>query len=525
MTKAFATACVGLVLCAPLPGQPAEVRFEAADVHPSASAMNAQTFRSGGFLRGTRYDLRKATMLDLIRLAYGFDPDSVLGGPQWLEFDRFDIAAKAPATSSAEDIRFMLQSLLRERFALTFHEEDRPMPAFVLMQGAKPKMKRSVDAGNPECKWVQQPAPYLLNVYSCRNMTMTLFARQLRGMAGDYLADPVVDSTGLAGEWDFDLQWNGRSRVLPAGAERKTIFQAIEQQLGLDLRAGKLPAKVVVIDSVREKPTANVPNVEALLPPRELQFEVASVRPSRPEQQDGYSGVTPLGEFEAHGETMRNLFATAWDIHWDHVDELIVGMPKWMDSARYDIQARPAAAMTGSAPPRSSFVDDDLRTMLRALLTERFKIKTHVENRIVNAYTLVAAGPRMKKADPANRANCKEAHTVENDPRDLNPRMSRLLACQNVTTSQFAAQLLVMSPNDFAYPVEDATRIKGSWDLLLNYTPTGDRRVPSNAEPELNGAISIFEAMPKQLGVKLEKRKRRLPVLVIDHIEEKPIEN
>jgi uncharacterized protein (TIGR03435 family) len=462
-------------------------------------------------------------MLDLIRLAYDFDPESVLGGPSWLEFDRFDIAAKAPASTSAQDIRLMLQALLRERFGLVFHREERPMPAFVLRQGAKPKLKRSVDAGNPECKWVQQPAPYESNVYSCRNMTMALFAQQLRNMSGDYLADPVVDSTGLTGEWDFDLTWNSRSRVLATGVERTTIFKAIEQQLGLELLAGKAAANVVVIDSVRQKPTANVPNVEALLPPRELQFEVASVRQSRPEQQDGFSGA-PTGGFEARGETMRNLFATAWDIHWDHVDELIVGMPKWMDSARYDILARPSAVMTGQAPPRSSFTDDDLRTMLRTLLTERFKIKAHVENRMVNAYTLVAAGPHMKKADPANRANCKEAHTVQNDPRDLNPRMSRLLACQNVTMPQLAAQLLVVSPNDFAYPVEDATGIRGSFDLLLNYAPTGDRReVIVGGDP--NGAASIFEAIRRQLGLKLEVRKRRLPVVVIDHIEEKPTEN
>jgi len=75
-----------------------------------------------------------------------------------------------------------------------------------------------------------------------------------------------------------------------------------------------------------------------------------------------------------------------------------------------------------------------------------------------------------------------------------------------------------------AVPVDDATGIKGSFDFLLNYTPTGDRRVPSNAEAELNGSMSIFEAMRKQLGLKLEVRKRRLPVVVIDHIEERPTE-
>jgi uncharacterized protein (TIGR03435 family) len=211
---------------------------------------------------------------------------------------------------------------------------------------------------------------------------------------------------------------------------------------------------------------------------------------------------------------------------------MIVGMPKWMDSARYDILAKPSSAAAGPPPPRSSFTDDDLRLMLRALLTDRFKIKTHYENRLVNAYTLVAAKPRLKKADPAHRANCKEAHTVENDPRDLNPRLSRLLDCQNVTMAQFAEQLLPLSPNDFAYEVVDATGISGRWDFMLSYTPTWDLRNPTGSlspdgtsASDPSGGMSIFEAVKKQLGLRLEMHKRMVPVLVIDHIEEKPTDN
>jgi uncharacterized protein (TIGR03435 family) len=350
-------------------------------------------------------------------------------------------------------------------------------------------------------------------------------------MAGDYLADPVVDATGLTGAWDFDLKWNSRSRILAAGVERITIFSAIDKQLGLRLTAEKTPANVIVIDSVNEKPTDNLQDVTKLLPPREVQFEVASVRPSRPDVHDGFSGVTPGGGFEARAERMRNLFATAWDVHWDHVDEMIVGMPKWMDSARYDILAKPASVTTGSPPQGTSFVDDDLRMMLRTLMIDRFRIKAHYEDRLVDAYTLVAARPRLKKADPSNRANCKEARTVENDPRDRNPRLSRLLACQNVTMAQFAEQLLAVSANDFAYNVVDATGMAGRWDLMLSFTPTGDRRNPAGTlfgaggEADPNGALSIFEAINKQLGLRLVKGKRKLPVLVIDHIEKKPTDN
>jgi uncharacterized protein (TIGR03435 family) len=524
--QALRVAIGGMILCFAALAQPtaATPRFEAAEIHRSASATNTQSYRSGGFLRGERYDLRKATMIDLIRLAYGFEPDDVFGGPDWLALTRFDIAAKARASTSPQDLQLMLQSLLADRFALVLHKDVRAVPAFALKPGKdKPKIKKAEGSGDAECKYQRQPSASVYTVYTCRNMTMADFALQLRGMAG--LADPVIDATGLSGAWDFDLQWNSRSRVLPAGAERTTIFRAIDQQLGLRLAAEEVPGSVIVIDSVNEKPTDNAPGVAGLLPPREVQFEVASVKPSSPDVNDGFSGATAGGGFEARGETMRNLFATAWDVHWDHVDEMIAGMPKWMDSARYDIVAKPSAVSNGPPPPRSSAVDDDLRLMLLVLLTERFKIRAHYENRPVNAYTLVAASPRLKKADPSNRSNCKEAHTVENDPRDLNPRLSRLLACQNITMAQFAEQLLPVSPNDFAYAVVDATGVSGRWDFMLSYTPSGDPRNPAVDQGDPSGAMSIFEAVKRQLGLRLEMRKRMLPVLVIDHIEERPVDN
>src|SRR5260221_14729716 len=85
--------------------------FESADVHGSAHTTNPNPFPSGGVLRGGRYDLRRATMVDLIRIAYDVDPNAVLGGPNWLETDRFDIVAKAPPETSPETITLMLQAL------------------------------------------------------------------------------------------------------------------------------------------------------------------------------------------------------------------------------------------------------------------------------------------------------------------------------------------------------------------------------------------------------------------------------
>src|SRR5580704_4980986 len=89
-------------------------KFEAVDVHVSAKSSNP--FMRTGPVRGGRYEVKAATMVDLIRIAYGYDLDKILGGPNWLEMDRFDVIAKAPSESTADTQKLMLQSVLEDRF-------------------------------------------------------------------------------------------------------------------------------------------------------------------------------------------------------------------------------------------------------------------------------------------------------------------------------------------------------------------------------------------------------------------------
>ncbi len=182
-------------------------RFEAAAVQRSATATNPETVTSGGVLRGERYQLSKATMLDLIRIAWNVDPKIVFGGPDWLEFDRFDIAAKSRAGTPLPTLRLMLQSLLAERFGLVLHHDTRPMPSFALTQGrSKPKLQESDGLGGSGCSYVPQPTGSIFSAYSCRNVTMAMFAQQLHSLAGDYLVEPVIDQTQLEGSWDSGPQ-------------------------------------------------------------------------------------------------------------------------------------------------------------------------------------------------------------------------------------------------------------------------------------------------------------------------------
>jgi uncharacterized protein (TIGR03435 family) len=101
-------------------GQSAFEAFDTADVHVSVAVANPQM--RGGALRGGRFEVRTATMVDLISFAYDMEPDKVLAGPSWLDWERFDVAAKAPPATTRENLMLMAQKLLADRFQLVVHQ-------------------------------------------------------------------------------------------------------------------------------------------------------------------------------------------------------------------------------------------------------------------------------------------------------------------------------------------------------------------------------------------------------------------
>src|SRR5262245_6756855 len=120
MIRILACACLTAVLAIVAFGQNDAV-FEIADIHTSPRS-NTTVMRTS--TRPGRYELHNATMLDLIRTAYSFDADKVVGGPNWLEYDRFDVIAKTTAKPPDNDtLKLMLQALLADRFKLTVHKD------------------------------------------------------------------------------------------------------------------------------------------------------------------------------------------------------------------------------------------------------------------------------------------------------------------------------------------------------------------------------------------------------------------
>jgi len=201
-------------------------RFLAADVHVTAKTQN-QGMRPPSS-RGERYEVKNATMVDLIGLAYSSNSTKILGGPSWLEMDRFDVIAKQPPQTAPDTQRLMLRSLLGDRFKLVVREDVKPLPSYALTVGKKPQLKEGDGSGDTGCKpqsSASAPGEGVIRVlfsnssgqtqltlangmieYRCRNMTMAAFVDGLRGMLGANLGvTPVTNETGLSGIWNFDL--------------------------------------------------------------------------------------------------------------------------------------------------------------------------------------------------------------------------------------------------------------------------------------------------------------------------------
>ncbi len=233
----------------------------------------------------------------LIRVAYGglitgsgigSRLMEVLGGPGWLDTDRFDTAAKTEGRASQEQVAGpMLQALLEDRFQLKVHKEPRDTSVYLLTvakNGAKlqPTKEGScvpfdlsnlsvspVGPGEARPKFCGAPGgrmgPGGTMISESYGITMAEFAgRMLAGRVDR----PVVDQTALTGRYDIHLEFvpdmgqgptylNGvPTSAAPADTPGPSIFAALEGQLGLKLSPGKSPLDVIVVDHA-EKPTAN----------------------------------------------------------------------------------------------------------------------------------------------------------------------------------------------------------------------------------------------------------------------------
>ena len=227
--------------------------------------------RSGGTYAATNTPLR---FLILTAFNLEFEPFRLTGGPDWIDSERFDILGALPVGAKPADTTKMLRTLLEERFHLVVHTEKREIPIFALMLArADGKLGPRLTRSTTDCAALVAKSapgapvpPRADGRPTCGTQasgrTIQGGGRPLSALAtilSQHVSRRVEDRTGLAGSFDFDLEFEQSDRGLrtdAAAADAPTIFTALQEQLGLKLESTRGPADIYIIDRV-ERPTDN----------------------------------------------------------------------------------------------------------------------------------------------------------------------------------------------------------------------------------------------------------------------------
>ena len=181
---------------------------------------------------------------ELIKIAYDVDDDQIVGAPNWLNSQRYDIETKADSPAAGEGGELTLQGLLSDYFKLAVLRETRLIPVYELVvAGDGPKLRES-DSSQADS------ALRVIQVESGRIAGREVPIATLARILSDQLGRPVLDGTKLSSHYDVTLQW-------PTGTDspQPAIQTAIQEQLGLKLVPQLMPKEFLVIDHV-EMPVA-----------------------------------------------------------------------------------------------------------------------------------------------------------------------------------------------------------------------------------------------------------------------------
>ena len=245
--------------------------------------------------------------------------------------------------------------------------------------------------------------------------------------------------------------------------------------------------------------------VAAQAPVEVRRFEVASVRPNN--TATGMTVGISGDSMRLTGVTARNLIVRAYGVEPFE----IIGGPDWLSARRFDVVAK--------APAPASVAQMNL--MLRPLLAERFKLVARVEQRELPVFFLVTAredgrlGPGLK---PAPNADCgrREATAARS------PEQCRLLIGSGVLegAGQPLHSLTTALEKIVGRPVVDMTNLTGTYDFTLTYAPdAAPLTVATDPASRTSDAPSVYTALEEQLGLRLDRQRGPVDVVVIDSVE------
>ncbi len=230
----------------PPPRPPA---FEVASVRLSPPDHGFFTISPSGALE---FRANTVSMLFLLDLAFGFNPNQTVGAPGWAESTLYDVSAKPEGNVGLtyEQLKPALQNLLKERFHLQAHIERRERNGYALVvaKGGS-KLQKAGDTVAPTG-----------SIFSEGLRSPSLPMSALAGMLAIPVGSPVVDQTGLTGNYVVNLKYaslNSSPDDTAADPGLPSVFTAVTEQLGLRLNRQKISLDFLIVDHVDQLPTAN----------------------------------------------------------------------------------------------------------------------------------------------------------------------------------------------------------------------------------------------------------------------------
>jgi bla regulator protein BlaR1 len=252
-------------------------------------------------------------------------------------------------------------------------------------------------------------------------------------------------------------------------------------------------------------------------------FDVASIKPNSPKGGHFmFGGGWSSDGFTSFGTTLHTLAETAYGVQ----DSQILGGPSWVDSERYDVQAKMSSSVADAlqklSPDQQEVVQEH---MLQALLADRFHLVIRHENKELPIYALVITknGPKLKEADPANTyANGFKAPDGSPAGSSVMEFGGGQLTGQGVPVSVLVLELS-QQPELAGRTLIDRTGLARKYDFTLQWSPqrsASNSTLGFNSGPgaESSGA-SLFTALREQLGLAVESTKGLVDTIVIDHAE------
>ncbi|MFZ0821026.1 MAG: TIGR03435 family protein [Candidatus Acidiferrales bacterium] len=270
--------------------------------------------------------------------------------------------------------------------------------------------------------------------------------------------------------------------------------------------------------------------------PPALEYEVATIKPSIPDAPGMFMTIPGPGlvsdSFTAKNFTLMTLVRAAFGIPLGAEDSRISGASKWLDTEKYDVEAKMSTAVVDElkklSPEESKLAQQH---MLQALLADRCKLAFHRESKEFPIYSLVIAknGPKLQEsktvatppadAPPPADSGGRGGRGGRGGPRIMMRGRGGPLEGQGVGIANLVDLLSML----VGRPVVDKTGLTGKYDFTLQWTPD-DSQAPSAFPPGMGqppdpAGPSLFTAIQEQLGLKLESGKGPVEIIVIDHVE------